>query len=174
MDGVLADFESGFLQAWSRRHPEHTAVPLHARSTFPIRESYPAHLSDLVERVYCAPGFFKGLRPIAGAIQGAREMLASGHDVRICTSPLNDYRHCVAEKYQWVDEHLGSDWVSRLILTKDKTIVRGEVLVDDNPTIVGAMVPSWIHVLFEQPYNAGAAGHRMNWSTWRQCFAALR
>lgn len=173
MDGVLADFESGFLQQWSRLYPEHAAVPLGARSTFRIRESYPAHLSELVESVYCAPGFFRGLRPIAGALQGAQEMLADGHDVRICTSPLNAYSHCVVEKYQWVDDCLGSDWVSRLILTKDKTIVHGDVLVDDNPRVIGAMAPTWTHVVFEQPYNADVAGHRMTWSTWRQCLAAL-
>lgn len=173
MDGVLADFERGFFEAWCARHPEHAAVPPAERTVFAIRENYPKDLAGLVEAVYGSPTFFRTLHPIPGAIRGVREMLDAGHDVRLCTSPLTRYRHCVLEKYEWVEEHLGADLVARIILTKDKTLVRGDVLVDDNPTIVGSMTPAWVHVLFEQPYNVGRNGPRMTWATWRECLAAL-
>jgi 5'-nucleotidase len=173
MDGVLADFEYGFLESWRRRYPRHPGVALDARNTFSIRENYPAHLAEEVKSVYGEAGFFRNLTPIVGALHGAREMLAAGHDVRICTSPLTAYRHCVLEKYQWVEAHLGPDWVPRLILTKDKTVVHGDVLVDDNPQIIGSMPPSWVHVIFEQPYNVHVRQPKMTWATWRERLAQV-
>ena len=35
---------------------------------------------------------------------------------------------------------MGKDWCSRLILTKDKTIVAGDLLFDDKPKITGKIL----------------------------------
>lgn len=51
-------------------------------------------------------------------------------------------KNCVLEKYDWVDYYLGREWIRKIILTKDKTLVRGKILVDDRPRISGAMKPS--------------------------------
>lgn len=96
-DGVLADFERGFHAAW--KATGHEPIPLHERKTFYVRDDYPVHLRQEVEAVYLSPGFFRELPPIEGAIDALFELLESGHDVRICTSPLNQYRHCLPEKY---------------------------------------------------------------------------
>lgn len=86
-----------------------------------------------------------------------KELLALGMDVRICTSPLSQFENCVAEKYLWVEKHLGREATNRLILTKDKTLVHGNLLIDDKPLIQGAVKPRWKHVLFDAPYNRGVA-----------------
>ena len=78
-------------------------------------------LRETVDEIYTSPGFFRELRPIAGALDA----------VRICTSPLNQYRNCVPEKHEWVERHLGAEFVGRMIVTKDKTLVHGDVLVDE-------------------------------------------
>jgi 5'-nucleotidase len=98
-------------------------------------------------------------------------MLAAGHDVRICTSPLSGARFCAAEKIQWVHDRLGPEWERRVIITKDKTLVRGDVLIDDKPEVTGALVPTWEHLVFEAPYNIGAAGWRINWGNWSEVLA---
>ncbi len=79
-------------------------------------------------------GFILGLPPIEGGLQAVKDMLSSGIDVRICTSPFAHYsghEHSFFEKYEWIEKNLGSDWVERVILTRDKTLVRGEFLIDD-------------------------------------------
>jgi 5'-nucleotidase len=101
------------------------------------------------------------------------EMLAAGHDVRICTAPLTAFTHCVTEKYQWVQDHLGPHWVRRIVLTKDKTLVRGDVLMDDKPEVTGCLVPSREHLVFEAPYNLGSPARRVNWANWRQVLAEV-
>jgi 5'-nucleotidase len=167
MDGVLADFEQGFLDAWARKHPDQPTVAPEQRRNFYIDDDYPEHCRPLVEKIFTAQGFYAGLPPIPGALQGVREMLEAGHDVSICTAPHSFVRYCVPEKYEWVERHLGSEFVRRVIVTKDKTLVFGDVLVDDRPNIEGYRIPAWRHVIYDQPYNREVQGLRMDWKGWR-------
>ena len=165
-DGVLADFEHGFQLSWRQRHPDLAAVDLAERRSFRVRDDYPEHQRGLVDAIYHAPCFYRDLPPIAGAIEGVKAMLDAGIDVRICTSPLDAFRHCVPEKYEWVERHLGQEFVRRIIVTKDKSLVAGDVLIDDNPEIATSRPPTWRHVLFDQPYNRNHVGPRINWANW--------
>ena len=38
---------------------------------------------------------------------------------------------CPAVEYAWVSEHLGAEWMKRLIITCDKTLIHGDLLIDD-------------------------------------------
>lgn len=167
-DGVLADFEHGFHAAWQAKGYAYQALPIAERRTFYVRDDYPKHLRAEVDSIYTAQGFYLNLPPIKGATQAMSDLLVLGHDVRICTSPLNAYRYCITEKYEWVERHLGSDWVARIIVTKDKTLVQGDVLVDDKPEVTGSLTPAWHHVIFDQPYNRQVGGTRMTWENWRE------
>jgi hypothetical protein len=40
-------------------------------------------------------------------------------------------------QFEWVEHYLGKDWISRTILTRDKTVVGGHILIDDNVKIKG-------------------------------------
>jgi 5'-nucleotidase len=167
-DGVLADFEHAFLDAWRTHYPAIAPVQFEDRKSFHILEDYPPELRGKAEALYTAPGFIGGLPPVPGAIEAARELLELGMDVRICSSPLRQYENCVAEKYQWVERHLGKPWTERLILTRDKTLVQADILVDDRPEITGAVRPRWRHILYDAPYNRHVQDRpRMTWANWR-------
>jgi len=88
-----------------------------------------------------------------GSVRAAKEMVAKGYRVLICTSPVLTSAHCAGEKFEWVREHLGPEWVRQIVLTSDKTSVRGDVLIDDKPKIVGAYHPVWQQLMFDAPYN---------------------
>jgi len=168
-DGPLADFERGFLECWQRQYPGAFSIPYEARRSFYLRDEYPPHLRTWVDGIYCAPGFYRSLPPTPGCVEAMREMLDLGLDVRICTAPLTRYEHCVLEKYQWTEEHLGHAFTKRMIVTKDKTLVRGAYLIDDRPTVEGTLKPEWEHVLFDCPYNSQIPRkRRLNWSNWRE------
>lgn len=63
---------------------------------------------------------------------------------RRCSAPDSNEPHiphsrfCCQEKWEWVREHLGDEFLDRVILTRDKTVVRADLLVDDKPRITGA------------------------------------
>ena len=41
-------------------------------------------------------------------------------------------------QFKWVKEHLGKYWLDRLILTFDKTLIKGNILIDDQHQIRGS------------------------------------
>ncbi|MDF2435444.1 MAG: 5-nucleotidase, partial [Mucilaginibacter sp.] len=94
----------------------------------------------------------------------------------ICSSPEVEYEAllCHTEKAAWIEHYAGAWWTKRLILTKDKTVVRGHFLIDDKPTITGAMAPTWGHLVFDQPYNRDVIGNgRFTWTDWPKLKALL-
>ena len=172
MDGVLADFEHAFLAAWRERHPDIAPVEYEDRQSFYIQQDYPAELRPRVEAIYTAPGFIRHLPPVPGAIEAVNDLMAMGLEVRFCSSPLRQYDHCVLEKYQWIEAHFGRAATERLILTRDKTLVQGDLLIDDRPRITGATRPQWQHILYDTPYNRQEPDRpRLTWQNWRNVLA---
>lgn len=150
-DSVLADFESKFVKRWDEigacNH-----VPMEKRTSFSYQTDYPQEFWHIIDQIFAEEGFYTDLAPIPGAIRAAKMLLSEGHDVRICTSPSN-YIYCPNEKCRWIIEHMGKDFENRIIITNDKTIVKGDVLIDDKPEITGCCVPEWRHILVDYHYN---------------------
>jgi 5'-nucleotidase len=168
MDGVLSDFDGEFLDRWRDRYPEEFYVPLAERTTFYVKEQYPDELKPLVTEIVREPGFIRDMKPIVGGKEALTEMESMGHEVFICSSPLSAYKNCVLEKFEWVDRVLGSSWVNRIILTKDKTLVKADYIIDDKPEITGIEhTPSWQHILYDQPYNREVNRKRLTWNNWK-------
>lgn len=168
-DGVIVDFENHFSKLWKRAHPTKLHVPIEERRNFYITDDYPQELHSYMEAIQSQQYFFRDMPPIPGAIEALHELTEMGHEVRICTSPLTHNNFCASEKIEWVRENLGSEWVRRIDITKDKTLFRADILVDDRPEIKGLLKPIWEHVIFDQPYNHTVTNkRRMNWSNWRE------
>ena len=169
MDGVLADFEKGFLEAWKRKFPLHPHVPVEERKTFYLMENYPGGLEKEIESIFSAPGFFENLNIIPGGKEALAKMQALGHEVFICTSPISKYENCILEKYHWVSKNLGYEWTKRMIVTKDKTLVFGDILIDDRPQHLGLRKPAWKYVLFDAPFNKHIKTRlRVTWQNWEK------
>lgn len=168
MDGVLADFELGLLNTFKAKYPDKACIELKDRNQFYAHKQYPESSRALIWKIIYAPGFFRNLPPIPGAVEAMQALSKTSHELFLCTSPLTQYENCVLEKYQWVDEHLGKAFTKRIILTKDKTLVQGDYLIDDRPDIQGVATPSWTHLLYTQPYNQHIQNkQRITWANWR-------
>ncbi|MBW6451602.1 MAG: 5'-3'-deoxyribonucleotidase [DPANN group archaeon] len=168
MDGVIADFEKGFLTNFTEKYPEEQFIPLNKRTEFKPRDQYTIKQKPLVESIYNAPGFYTSLPPIDGGLDALKEISDKGHNVFICTSPLSNYQNCVSEKYQWVDNNLGIDWTKKIIIIKDKTLISADLLIDDKPEITGLETPSWEHIIYDQPYNQNVNyKRRINWANYK-------
>ncbi|WP_432493449.1 5' nucleotidase, NT5C type [Kineococcus gypseus] len=177
-DQVLADFGRGFDAGFTAAHPGAPHHPRTRATSYWIEDDYAPEWHERVRAVSAAPGFFRHLPVIPGAVQALHAMLADGHDVRICTAPLRAYRHCVLEKFEWVEEHLGAGWTDRVVLTRDKTLLSAaaDVLIDDKPDVVGAVRDAdaaWTRVYFDAPYNLHLPGRRLHWGTWRRVLAEV-
>ncbi len=174
MDDVLADYEQGFIDRWVERHPDKPYVPIEKRASFTFKGDYPKELHPLVDEIRCVPEFNYLLKPITGGLEAITKMQDLGHAVFICTSPFLPYQNCVLDKYRWTEKHLGADWLERLIITRDKTMIRGDILIDDNPCVKGIEIPTWEQILYDQPFNRKITGkRRMTWANWETVLKEL-
>lgn len=175
MDNTLVDYDQELAKRMKQVSDEKTGQDVDAilqtRQYFEVEKNFPADLQTVVKGAIAQEGFFRELQPLPGAMKALREMEAAGLHVKLCTSPsIFQYESSAGCKYAWVRQWLGEDWMPRLVITRDKTVVRGRVLIDDKPAIRGACDnPEWAHVIYTMPYNAGIADKPRisDWSNWR-------
>lgn len=158
MDGVLCNFEGHMLRLFREKFPEEPYVDLEKRNTFFMHEQFEKlkpGLGKKIKDIMHEPEFFLTMPEITGAVAAAKEMSTlPGIDAFICTSPITEPRYCAPEKYKWIQKHFGDSWVHRTILTSDKTLINGDILIDDRHFITGVVSPtSWDHILFSQCHN---------------------
>lgn len=175
MDGVQADLEGAFWREWATRHPD---LPQYAdvqHLTFKIETRFGDRYHEEVASILDEPGFFAGFEPYKGAAEAMNAMVGRGWDVFVVTSPLLTNVTCGDDKFGWMDHHIGFGWSDRTIITRDKTLVRGDVLIDDKPVIKGRLTPTWKHVVFDRTYNHDAPSpYRMHdWADWEQTLTPL-
>jgi len=73
------------------------------------------------------------------------------------------------EVHQWIEKHLGRDFTKRIILSKDKTLIRGHLLIDDKPVIENAETAEWEHIIYDCPYNQDVLyKKRLTWMNWKE------
>ena len=76
-------------------------------------------------------GFFKNLEPIPDAIESFNK-LKEHYDVWILTRPSFKNISSFNEKAEWVLENLGFDILKKTIMCGDKSLVKGDFLIDDD------------------------------------------
>lgn len=168
LDGVIADWG----HEWDRHaalYPE-LGLPLtRDQTSFDLTAGLDLAGHLAVNEIMEYPGFYAALRPMPRAIRALHEMVEAGYDVYIVTSPWLSNPTCASDKLNWTERYIGEGWGARTIITSDKTLVKGDILIDDKPKISGSAAPEWEHVWYTQPYNAKLSGkRRMNdWSEWR-------
>ena len=107
MDGVLADFYGAFRQKKSQ--------------------------DKTIEYPQSKTGFFESLDPIKNAID-AYNHLDKHFDVWVLTAPSVLNPLCYTEKRLWIEKHLGIDRCHKLIIAPDKSLLKGDYLIDDTIT----------------------------------------
>ena len=105
MDGVICDYKKTYMR-YKAKHPE----IVYPQSQY---------------------GFFLELEPLPGAIE-AYLKLSALHDVWILTAPSLQNPMSYSEKNYWVRKYLGEECVKKLIMCPNKSLLKGDYLVDDN------------------------------------------
>lgn len=105
MDGVLCDIEAA--HAWARTHHPRVASP------------------------QSIPGLFRNMAPVEGAIEAVTTLRGLA-DVWILSDSSVRNPNCYSEKRIWVEQALDYGTAKKLILATDKSLLKGEFLVDAN------------------------------------------
>jgi 5'-nucleotidase len=164
MDGVIVDYMSHLLSVLKQRFYFQKGIDPKLLTTR-YRDINCPMLDDMftcpktrkyIEETAYTPGMFANPLPIPGAVE-AVSFLSEHFNIRFCSKPFSGYvdgDHGWSEKVTWIRKHFGKEWVDRIILTRDKTLIHGAILIDDMPEISGDNIdPPWQHLLFYQPWN---------------------
>ena len=110
LDGVIVDFESGVK-----------------RLSKEDRLKYIGRYDE-------APGIFKLMKPISGAINAVKQ-LSNRFDVFVLSTAPWDNPDAWSDKVKWVKKNFGNDvgdvLYKKLILTHHKDLCFGDILIDD-------------------------------------------
>ena len=178
LDNTVVNWDREFIKRFSMRNvmsPDEVQTIVENRTCYEIEKNFAENLQETVLDVVAEPGFYASLEPYEGAIEALKAMASSPKiDVRIVTSPHPTCPgQCSNEKYDFVVKHLGKDWVDKLIIARDKTVVLGDFLIDDKPKITGSNSnPTWKQVHFLQSYNRDFVATQSNaksmakWNDW--------
>ena len=78
-------------------------------------------------------GFFTNLAPLPNSIESVKALIASeNYDPYILTAPSIKNPLCYTEKRIWIEKHFGIDFVNKLIISPNKSLLKGDYLIDDN------------------------------------------
>ena len=170
MDDVLEDL----LGAWVSylNHKYGTKTKPDDVSDWDISRFFPTlNQSQIYEPLYM-DSFWYGVKPKSGASDALQKLIGAGHKVYVVTSSshetLSTKMTAVLFKYfpflTWGD----------VIITSNKQLIRGDVLVDDG--VHNLVDGKYAKILFDAPhnrnYNAEANGMRRV-CNWDEAYAAI-
>ncbi len=91
------------------------------------------HLKENPDIKYpqCQYGFFMELEEIPHSV-GSVKMLSEDFDMWFLTAPSTRNPSSYAEKNYWIRNHFGQEWCDKLIISPNKSLLRGQYLIDDN------------------------------------------
>lgn len=182
MDGVCADWELGLKKSLGKKFPGFSFKEAQQREHWWYSKNYPDHLRSEIDALAFVPGFFEDLPVKEGVMEAMQWALKQGFNISICTSPLYTrdetiVANCISEKVRWLSRYVGSfatlfspDADIQVVFAHDKTLIHGDVLIDDNPGISGRMIPSWKQILFDEGYlfSRHLTLPRINWSNYQE------
>ena len=151
MDGVLADFDTHFFNLTQEFSWPEGYTPVDQQHRF-ASDHLPKSQKWEAQKVAHQQGFFRDLPPIEGAVEGLQS-LAELATVWIVSKPLQANPFCRDEKAQWLDHHIGPRWSDRLILAPDKSLIRGNILLDDAPKLEWIDAASWEPIVYPHNWN---------------------
>lgn len=163
LDGVVADWGEGYDRLAERFGLAAEGGMRYAeRTTWDLRLGLTDRGLEITRQIMEYEGFYASLGLVKGAKSGIASLERAGHDVWFVSTPYLSNRSCASDKLTWVRDHFGPRLMAKTILTMDKTLVTGDVLVDDRPEISGATMPTWKHLCFgEYGYSATTRSTRV-------------
>ncbi len=156
VDGVIANFLGATLNRLNAAGKE---VPYTEENwpSWDIAETIPQH-KDFLHKIWSSKYFCTGIPPYNGAVEGVLN-LTSVADVYFVTAPAWYSEYWMDERYCWLEYHFKHKIPikDRLIFTRAKHLVQGDIFVDDNYKHVmdhpNSQTMDKFSLLWSRPYN---------------------
>lgn len=152
VDGVLADLVSGLCMEAAEFG--YSMTPDHV-THYKFEDCLHVDKVRVFKKAMARTGFCAGLSWYPGAKAFAFALVKSGAEITAVTAPYPDASTWAHERTAW----LKSAGITRVVHTWCKEIVKGDVLIEDNPDHLvawGAENPEGYGLLIDRPWNRAA------------------
>jgi 5'(3')-deoxyribonucleotidase len=166
MDEVIADAVTEHITRYNRDFPEHLHLDdLQGKSVW---DAVPVDRHNALEAYLRSDDFFRVLGVMPDA-QRVVQDLQKDYEVFIATAAMEVPTSFVA-KYRWLGEHFPFISPSHIVFCGDKSILRADYLIDDNPRQLRRFGGEGI--LFHSHHNINVNGYRRvhNWREVEELF----
>lgn len=174
MDGPLADLDSAFFarcqaEGWDLDITDIPSQTDRFISNHVVDETH----RELSRSFLDSPGFFRELPVVPGAREGVDKLLSYDLEIWLCTKPLETSNTSRDEKAAWVREHF-PEFAEKIIMTPDKSLAKGDVLLDDAIPVNWIDRSYWSPVVYTMPYNgSGSVWANLPHFTWEDQIETL-
>lgn len=162
MDGVVVDFLGPLLEQYNHLTGEGvnmSDITEYQTAKFVKKRGILMGIKD-------APGFIRNLQPLPGALESIEKLHKVGHDIVFVSNATNGPTSG-HEKREWLKYYLGHLWNKpQLVLTYHKYLVKGDVMLEDNPENLEKLDKEVIPILYHHTYNSSDKRFRrvFDWS----------
>ncbi len=158
MDEVIADSLGEHLHRYNRdfstaAQPPFTKEDLRGRRLWQIA---PAEHHPLLDRYFRDEDFFRVLQVMPDA-QRVIQRLQTRYEVFIASAAM-EVPTSFAAKFAWLEEHFPFIPTSHIVFCGDKSILRADYLIDDNPRQLSSFHGEGI--IYTSPANIHISGYR--------------
>lgn len=171
MDDVMCNFVES-LCSWLNKEYQ-TNVTKQDITEWDLRKFFPTLSVDEIFDPTHTDDFWKTVAPIDGSQEFIRKLMKNdAYDVYICTS--SDYR-TIKHKFDWVLKRYFPyiSW-KQVIITKNKSMVRGDILIDDG--VHNLENTSFKKILMSTPSNQNydaVSNGMIRVNTWEEAYVAV-
>jgi 5'-nucleotidase len=161
MDAVLVDILGTWLPLINKDYNENlTADNLTDWNVTGCAKN--ATHDQIMEYLY-EEDFFANLKPIDGAIEVFKKLYEEGFNIWIVTAPPYDCKYAFSGKLEWIEKHLPFFPKDKVIFTRHKGQIKGNILFDDAPHNLNEFPE--IGVAMDYAFNKSYLGPRVkNWN----------
>jgi len=170
MDEVMADTLAEYLRRYNQTFDEEvTPQDLAGKGLWEIT---PQHRLQQVRALLDAEDFFEDLELMPDA-QAVLEQLAARYEIYIATQAMA-VPNSLGPKYRWLQRHFPFIPPSRYVFCGDKSILRADYLIDDQPKNLFRFQGQGI--LYTAPHNLAATDFVRvnNWQEVDEYFSAVK
>ena len=172
VDSTINNFQEHFMKLFLEKYPDWASKLPEEPVHFDVLKMDKPKGLEILE----ADGFTAGMVPLPGAVKAVNELDKRGYTVFFCTALVTDGSNAMKDRVQWIGKWFGEKWMKRIIFTLDKTMIRGDFLIDDSPfKTKGLLQPTWKLIVFDVKYNRDEEyyGRIYGWTDLDKLFALL-
>jgi 5'(3')-deoxyribonucleotidase len=169
MDEVMADAIAEHLLRYNRDHAATlTKQDLHGKRFWQV---VPEPHHEILDQYLREEDFFAVLEVMPDS-QRVLERLQQQYDIFIATAAM-EVPTSFNAKFQWLEQHFPFIPYTHIVFCGDKSILRADYLIDDNPRQLAAFQGTGI--LYDAPHNVTVSGYTRvhNWQEIEDLFLGL-